>query len=262
MLKSDFISDKQAGLTFDQYDKLINERNGGNSILFSDDRSLMKMFIENSDIISYTKEGAVTLGNAGFKASAEYIASIPDVMPYDDTNWVTMKNMQILEGGTFNSFVYLYGTAYKNYSIIGIPSSDGHAEVIRGRGVGITSCCALQDAAWEFALSFMSPDYQNQVNVYYDPVLKSAQKASFEAYIDIRNSHLNPYDNTAFPVAKGIVDHYIKQTSDAVTVPDTDSGLIVIMNEEMPAYYSGQKSLDEVIKVIENRVNLMLSEQG
>ena len=262
MLKSDFISDKQAGLTFDQYDKLINERNGGNSILFSDDRSLMKMFIENSDIISYTKEGAVTLGNAGFKASAEYIASIPDVMPHDDTNWVTMKNMQILEGVTFNSFVYLYGTAYKNYSIIGIPSSDGHSEVIKGRGVGITSCCALQDAAWEFALSFMSPDYQNQVNVYYDPVLKSAQKASFEAYIDIRNSHLNPYDNTAFPVAKGIVDHYIKQTSDAVTVPDTDSGLIVIMNEEMPAYYSGQKSLDEVIKVIENRVNLMLSEQG
>ena len=262
MLKSDFISDKQAGLTFDQYDKLINERNGGNSILFSDDRSLMKMFIENSDIISYTKEGAVTLGNAGFKASAEYIASIPDVMPHDDTNWVKMKNMQILEGVTFNSFVYLYGTAYKNYSIIGVPSSDGHAEVIRGRGVGITSCCALQDAAWEFALSFLSPDYQNQVNVYYDPVLKSAQKASFEAYIDIRNSHLNPYDNTAFPVAKGIVDHYIKQTSDAVTVSDTDSGLIVIMNEEMPAYYSGQKSLEEVIKVIENRVNLMLSEQG
>ena len=34
------------------------------------------------------------------------------------------------------------------------------------------------------------------------------------------------------------------------------------MNEEMPAYYNGQKSFDEVIKIIENRVNLMLSEQG
>ena len=36
--------------------------------------------------------------------------------------------------------------------------------------------------------------------------------------------------------------------------------IIVIMNEEMPAYYSGQKSLDDVIAIIENRVNLMLSE--
>ncbi len=262
MLKSDFISDKQAGLTFDQYDKLIDERNGGNSILYEDDRALMKLFMENSDSITYTKDGAFTLANDSFKAASSYVASIPDIMPHDDTNWVMMKNMQILEGVTFNSFVYLYGTAYKHYSIIGIPSSDGHAEVIKGRGVGITSCCALQDAAWQFAMSFMSPDYQNKVNVYYDPVLKSAQKASFEEYIDIKNSHLNPYDNTAIPVAKGIVDYYIAQTSDAVTVPDMDSGIIVIMNEEMPAYYNGQKSLDEVIKVIENRVNLMLSEQG
>ena len=262
MLKSDFISDKQAGLTFDQYDKLIDERNGGNSILYEDDRALMKLLMENSDSITYTKDGAFTLANDSFKAASSYVASIPDIMPHDDTNWVMMKNMQILEGVTFNSFVYLYGTAYKHYSIIGIPSSDGHAEVIKGRGVGITSCCALQDAAWQFAMSFMSPDYQNKVNVYYDPVLKSAQKASFEEYIDIKNSHLNPYDNTAIPVAKGIVDYYIAQTSDAVTVPDMDSGIIVIMNEEMPAYYNGQKSLDEVIKVIENRVNLMLSEQG
>ena len=262
MLKSDFISDKQAGLTFDQYDKLIDERNGGNSILYEDDRALMKLLMENSDSITYTKDGAFTLANDSFKAASSYVASIPDIMPHDDTNWVMMKNMQILEGVTFNSFVYLYGTAYKHYSIIGVPSSDGHAEVIKGRGVGITSCCALQDAAWQFAMSFMSPDYQNKVNVYYDPVLKSAQKASFEEYIDIKNSHLNPYDNTAIPVAKGIVDYYIAQTSDAVTVPDMDSGIIVIMNEEMPAYYNGQKSLDEVIKVIENRVNLMLSEQG
>ena len=38
--------------------------------------------------------------------------------------------------------------------------------------------------------------------------------------------------------------------------------IIVIMNEEMPAYYTGQKSLDEVTKIIENRVNLMLAERG
>ena len=42
----------------------------------------------------------------------------------------------------------------------------------------------------------------------------------------------------------------------AVTVSDMDSGIIVIMNEEMPAYYSGQKSLDEVTQIVENRVIL------
>ena len=162
----------------------------------------------------------------------------------------------------FNSFAYLYGDVYKNYSIIGLPSSDGHAEVIRGRGIGITTCCPLQDAAWEFMMSMMSPEYQNRVNIYFDPVLKNAQKIAFENYIDLKNSRRNPYDASDIPLSKDIVDYYINQISDAVTVPDMDSGIIVIMNEEMPAYYSGQKSLDDVIEIIENRVNLMLSEQG
>ena len=59
-----------------------------------------------------------------------------------------------------------------------------------------------------------------------------------------------------------MVDYYIEQISDAVIVPDIDSEVMVIMNEEMPAYFEGQKSLDEVRAIIENRVNLMLAERG
>ena len=262
MINNSFIDEGSAGLTFDQYDNIINERNAGKSILYDDNLELMRTLMKNSDSISYSKDGKLMLDNEDFKVTNEYIASIPGVMPYDNQNWMQMKNMQIIEGVTFESFVYLYGKAYKNYSITGLPSSDGHAEVISGRGIGITSCCALQDAAWEFMMSMMSPEYQNRVNIYFDPVLKSAQKISFENYIDLKNSRRNPYDASDIPISTDIVDYYIDQISDAVTVPDMDSGILVIMNEEMPAYYSGQKSLDDVIEIIENRVNLMLSEQG
>ncbi|MBR2549247.1 MAG: extracellular solute-binding protein [Clostridiales bacterium] len=262
MINNSFIDEGSAGLTFNQYDNIINERNAGKSILYDDNLALMRTLMKNSDSISFSKDGKLMLDNENFKATNEYIAAIPGIMPYDNQSWIQMKNMQIIEGVTFQSFVYLYGKAYKNYSITGLPSSDGHAEVISGRGIGITSCCTLQDAAWEFAMTMMSPDYQNQVNVYYDPVLKSAQKTAFESYIDINNARRNPYDASDIPISKDIVDYYIDQISDAVTVPDMDSGILVIMNEEMPAYYSGQKSLDDVIEIIENRVNLMLSEQG
>ena len=262
MINNSFIDEGSAGLTFDQYDNIINERNAGKSILYDDNLALMRTLMKNSDSISFSKDGKLMLDNEDFKVTNEYIASIPGVMPYDNQNWMQMKNMQIIEGVTFESFVYLYGKAYKNYSITGLPSSDGHAEVISGRGIGITSCCALQDAAWEFMMSMMSPEYQNRINIYFDPVLKSAQKISFENYIDLKNSRRNPYDASDIPISTDIVDYYIDQISDAVTVPDMDSGILVIMNEEMPAYYSGQKSLDDVIEIIENRVNLMLSEQG
>ena len=167
----------------------------------------MKTFMENSDCIDFTKDGELILGNESFRAANEYIASVPDVMPYDNVNWTRMKNMQIAEGMAFESFMYLYGRAFKNYSIIGLPSSDGHAEVIRGRGIGITSCCALPDAAWEFAMTMMSPDFQNKENKYYDPVLKSARSIAFESYIDLKNASRNPYDASDIPISKDIIDY-------------------------------------------------------
>ena len=36
----------------------------------------------------------------------------------------------------------------------------------------------------------------------------------------------------------------------------------MIMCEEMPAYFAGDKTLDEVIGIIENRINLLIREQG
>ena len=42
----------------------------------------------------------------------------------------------------------------------------------------------------------------------------------------------------------------------------SEPGIALIIDEEMPAYFTGQKSLDEVIKIIENRAQTMLDERG
>ena len=158
-------------------------------------------------------------------------------------------------------FSRYYGMSFKNYSIVGLPSADGHAETINGNGIGITACCPLQDGAWEFVMKMMSPEIQAAVSA--DPVLISVQKAVFEEYIEINNlQDSGGYRGVSFSISKEMVDWYVDQISDAVIVPDTDSAVIVIMNEEMPAYFEGQKSLDDVIGIIENRVNLMLNERA
>ena len=41
----------------------------------------------------------------------------------------------------------------------------------------------------------------------------------------------------------------------------TDPGLELIVSEEMPAYFEGQKSLDEVIKLIDNRAQTLMNER-
>ena len=54
----------------------------------------------------------------------------------------------------------------------------------------------------------------------------------------------------------------VEKVADAVKVPDVDTSVLVILDEEIQPYLEGQKSLDEVIDIAENRINLMIDERG
>ena len=261
LVNNSLIDDKTKGLTFDQYDRIIEEKNEGRSILEEGDILLMDTLVKNADCFTYGKDGKFKLENEVFRGMSDYIASIPDDVEYDQDYESYSRKLQFLQDFTFETYVYTFEhtNLFKDFSIVGLPSADGHPEVVRGRGIGITGCCPLQDAAWEFAMTLMSPDIQGCKQRSHDPVLKSAQKTAFKEYINNKNNFRDPL---YAPIPDGVVDYYIEQISDAVVVPDIDSEVLVIMNEEMPAYFEGQKSLDEVCAIIENRVNLMLSERG
>lgn len=259
VIRNDLIEEGAAGLTFDQYDRMIREGNNGVSILPQDDNLMMKKLLTSSDYMSFDKDGKISLNNDGFRAMADYIASIPDGAQFDDLIDGKIKPVYWYVEN-FPGYVDVVNNAYTNYSVIGLPSSDGHAETITGRGIGITSCCVLQDAAWDFAMKMMSPEVQLLADCY-DPVMLSAQKEYFSAIITVHNADVKAQkEGTPYP--QEAVDAYIGQISDAIVVPDVDSSIIVIMNEEMPAYFENQKSFDEVVGIVENRVNLMLAEQG
>lgn len=261
LVNNSLIDDKTKGLTFDQYDRIIEEKNEGRSILEEGDILLMDTLVKNADCFTYGKDGKFKLENEVFRGMSDYIASIPDDVEYDQDYESYSRKLQFLQDFTFETYVYTFEhtNLFKQFSIVGLPSADGHPEVVRGRGIGITSCCPLQNAAWEFAMTLMSPDIQGCKQRSHDPVLKSAQKTAFKEYINNKNNFRDPL---YAPIPDGVVDYYIEQISDAVVVPDIDSEVLVIMNEEMPAYFEGQKSLDEVCAIIENRVNLMLAERG
>lgn len=261
LVNNSLIDDKTKGLTFDQYDRIIEEKNEGRSILEEGDILLMDTLVKNADCFTYGKDGKFKLENEVFRGMSDYIASIPDDVEYDQDYESYSRKLQFLQDFTFETYVYTFEhtNLFKDFSIVGLPSADGHPEVVRGRGIGITSCCPLQNAAWEFAMTLMSPDIQGCKQRSHDPVLKSAQKTAFKEYINNKNNFRDPL---YAPIPDGVVDYYIEQISDAVVVPDIDSEVLVIMNEEMPAYFEGQKSLDEVCAIIENRVNLMLAERG
>ncbi len=262
VIKDSLTESGAQGLTFEQYEKVINENNGGVINFAFDDISMMKALISSSDYFAYDKSGKFTI-NDGFKELADYITSVPDGSYDVDCR----ENDPLHENhcGNFNAYDdYCFTGGYAEFSVIGKPSPDGHPEAVSGRGTGITSCCVLKDAAWSFVMKMMSPDVQLMSGYYdHDPVLKSALRTIYEEQTEQHNALCGVYPKSysSVPVPGYLLDRYMDQISDAVRVPDVDSSVLVIFYEEMPAYFEGQKSYEDVTSIIGNRVNLMLSER-
>ena len=256
-VNKNFLDDGMKGMTFAQYDKIIEEDNLGKSVLYQDDLSLLKALVRTSDCFSYDASGKLSLNTANFRAIAEYIASIPDNISYDD-GMLELTNVLRLDYMQAQGFTSAHGKVYENHSIIGYPSPDGHAETINGTGIGITSTCSAQDGAWEFALTLLTPESQRTL---CDPVMKSIQKENLLRYVQEFNAtRMTMHEPER--LTDEFADWYISEVSDAIVVPDINPTVMMIMCEEMPAYFAGDKTLDEVIGVIENRINLLINEQG
>jgi ABC-type glycerol-3-phosphate transport system substrate-binding protein len=58
------------------------------------------------------------------------------------------------------------------------------------------------------------------------------------------------------------VDAYKKIVESVTTVNTSDASISKIISEEMPAYFSGQKDLDEVVEIMQDRVQKVLDERG
>ena len=58
-----------------------------------------------------------------------------------------------------------------------------------------------------------------------------------------------------------VIDTYETMIDSCSSVSTTDPAVEAIIREEMPAYFAGQKTLDDVISVIEDRVQTFLDER-
>jgi len=63
-------------------------------------------------------------------------------------------------------------------------------------------------------------------------------------------------------VDKAVADNYKKMVESCSVTPSMDTEITIIIFEEIPAYFAGQKSFDDVIKLINNRATTYLNERG
>lgn len=161
------------------------------------------------------------------------------------------------------------------YVMVGYPNADRNGIFRSGSTWSINANSGHVEGAWEF-IKFLLTEYQYEEQDM--PVLKEAYDAKVEAAM-IPNTYMDynvvtgketeveePYSVrngvALYAMSKEQVQAFHELVENAnASVSDFDWGAWNIISEEAGAYFNGDKSLDDVMEVIEGRMQIYISER-
>lgn len=142
---------------------------------------------------------------------------------------------------------------------------------------------AHKQGAWEFIAFLLSDEIQESMGSQRFPVnkkafealaaqemvegsivLKEGKDGNTVKYVKTGSLKDYNYDEAAYRAANDLTEEKVREIRTLLetsrALPTRNVPVIAIINEEAAAYFSGAKSIEEVVAVIENRVELYLKE--
>lgn len=230
--------------------------------------------------------GECTFNTDSFKKALEYAKTLPTEIDYDtlyqDDSYWTERESSYRTGKTILRDEYIYDfRAFKQdeegyfgepVSMVGVPTDKGNGSMLQiNTSLAIMEKAKNPDGAWEFIKTLLTDEAQENVSdfpVKISALNKMAEKAKERPYWD-NNGTKEYYDdqiwigNQSFTITPNTdadnerMMNFIKSVN---TVYEYDTDLLKIIDEEVQAYFSGQKSVDEVADIIQNRASTYINE--
>ena len=272
------------GFTLDEYVDFVDDAcNGTDPIASGQNMYFLTLFNENS--ADFIKDGKADFTGEEFAALAEYCKdnapeksaswseSNDDMsygMYYEETTYAAMDVSSYSLGSYLDNLTYIEG---RGDAILGYPSVDGQGPSAAPLfSAAISSSTVSVDGCWEFIKTLLSEEIQETIaNNGYNPVNRAAFDSVSDKAVDYYNDMYS--DEYFYGVGVGEpstpdkfsdedVDAYKMIVESVTTVNTSDASISKIISEEMPAYFSGQKDLDEVVEIMQDRVQKVLDERG
>lgn len=250
-----------------------------------DPQELLRLFLEGSE----TLWGMIDWEKGTFDFSGELFQNLLQVAQrYGNGNtqsyWDNPENYIpcIAQRDDFRDYYYVPSVSEledEGLMLAGWLFDDGCHALAEGSPIAISSGSDVKEGAWEF-LRFLLGDEVQEDYTYNGSVKKSA----FTGYVDkllekIEGDNLaTPYLQDRFTGEWGLariyeekdmefiktekIPYYEKMIEEARYLPLRSAPVLDIICEEAEDYFNGNKSAEEVIKVIENRVSLYVNERG
>ena len=280
------------GFTTEEYEKFLKETLNGKDVITSGQAVYFaKLFNTMSD--KFIVNGKADFSGPEFAAIAEYVKN--NVSP-NAMNWDEMYNDEenayyavgvgatVFKGDSYYPDQYdaVYSTCYgMSYylstmvqtkggtGIYGLPSADGRGPAVESNlSVAVSAQSVNADACGEFVKMLLSDDVQLEFAKKDNFVLsREAFRQGAELAIEYFNGEGYDYyfgsdTKNRFKFTEEHIDSMENIISSCSRINSADADINIILIEEMPAYFSGQKDLDSVIAIAQDRIQKVLGERG
>jgi len=161
-------------------------------------------------------------------------------------------------------------------SFVGFPTEDSNGSTLSSGNYTfmISAKSGHEAGAWQFVRQFLTEEYQTGGQIYDMPVLKSAflakaKEATERPYWTDEDGNKEYYDDTWYINGEEmILEPFTQEEVDEIceyiyTVNRTayyNEDIRNIITEEAEAFFSGQKSVQEVVDIIQSRAQVFVNE--
>ena len=274
----------QVGFTFDQYAEFVSGPCNGQDPIGAGQLEFLTTAM-SSICAQCVADGTANFDNEDFRTLALYANDnvfeeiildeeiTEDIDPYTGIQ----QNAEYIPDLSFYYLIDTYGDSVSDMRIMGFPTTDG-----KGPGLTVESSVAIsagtdrEDACKDFVRTLISEDIQYDFGTYdgSTPVrISSFEQAAndvIDNYNDLYEMYSGMYSEVELRVLglpssqidHGVVDDYRAMLESCTYINSTDPSIMVIVREEMASYFSGQKNLDEVISLIDDRAQTFLDERS
>ncbi len=237
--------------------------------------------------------GQVNFENDNFKQMLEFVRQFPAEYNWEEHDSTENTQDLLQQGRQMLTQTYLYGLdsiLWNNISFggkstyIGWPTTSGVGSIMRfENGFAMSRNCSDKEAAWEFFRSMLVESGQeNQYNIpsnrnVFDKQLKDFMTPRYLKDADgnylldengekIQESRGGWLDNdgvqhNVYAMTQEQADEVLQIIETCTKVANYDTSIFDIVNEQAQAYFAGQKTIDEVCRLIQSKANIYVNEQ-
>ena len=239
--------------------------------------------------------GTCSFDSEDFVKVLDFCKPFPDASYYENYEYTAedspanrvAQGKQMLCVATFSSTDFFYMDYDKVFggqaTCIGFPTNKGVGNTLAMlESYAMSSSCHNKEAAWQFLRGFLTEEYQMEGNYLptnqktFEKQLEKAMEVEYEK--DANGNYLLDENGERIPVSRGSVYDGMETYNIYATTPrqaqmlrdviasatkmmDYDTSIINIVKEEAAAYFAGQKTAQEVCKLIQSKVNIYINEQ-